>query len=142
MSKAVPQPALVLGYAGLIPFLGLSFGPVLGVIDKATAQPMLMAYTAVIQSFMGGIQWGLAMGRDQVTYPRLGFSVVPALIAWVALLIGGTVGLLIVAATFALILFYDLELVGAGVASPWYPRLRWPLTIIVIACLLLAALIG
>jgi hypothetical protein len=138
----VPKPAFVLGYAGLIPFVTMTFGPYAGLVEATFAEAALLAFGAVILSFMAGIQWGLAMARHESTYMRLGVSILPAIVAWLALLVGGPVGLVVLAVTFALILVYDLQLVAAGLAAPWYPKLRWPLTIIVVACLLFAALVG
>lgn len=134
------KPPFVLGYAGLIPFVAATAAPWLGIITHAFAHTILLAYAAAILSFMAGIQWGLAMAHNQLTYARLGISVIPALIAWAALLLGGNIGLLLMAATFAGLLVYDLQLVAAGLAEDWYPKLRWPLTIIVVACLLATAL--
>jgi hypothetical protein len=44
--------------------------------------------------------------------------------------------MLMLAAAFLLVLAQDRRLADQGEAPPWYPRLRWPLTLIVVACLL------
>ena len=95
------QWALGLGYAGLIPFVGL----VLAVwfsdaSDRVRSAAALLAYSATILSFLGAIHWGLAM-RDASDPPvaRLAWGVVPSLVAWLALLWGSNGGLLLLAAS-------------------------------------------
>ena len=142
-SDTVPGPALVLGAAGLIPFVG---GLLFGFLDVAeTGDAWLSAvrlYGACILSFMGGIHWGLAIqpAAPETSYRRLGASVVWALIAWLALLLPMAPGFAVLAAAFAALLAYDLAEVSAGRAPPWYPKLRIPLTAFVVLCLLLAPL--
>lgn len=135
----VPEPAAILGLAGLLPFVlgalaSLDDGP-LGRLAPAA----LLGYAAVILSFMGGVHWGLAMTAEPPSWSRYGASVVPALLGWGALLLGGAASFLALAACFASLLAYDLGAVRAGEAPAWYPRLRWPLTLVVVLCLILAA---
>jgi hypothetical protein len=134
----VPPAAAVLGLAGVIPFAAgalASFG------DGAASEfaiRALLGYGAVILSFLGGIHWGLAIDRGQPSYARLGLGVVPSLIGWAALLLGGDRGLLLLAPTFLLVLLLDLRLTREGVAPAWFPRLRVVLTNAVVLCLLIA----
>lgn len=88
------QPALRLGYAGLIPFV---LGALLVWFVREDAHPYvasaLAAYAALIVSFLGGIHWGLGFIHGQ---PRLfTWGVVPSLLAWVALLMPAYAGLVI-----------------------------------------------
>ncbi len=91
--------ALGLGYAGLIPFVGLALAAwFLGPADRGPAVTALLAYGATILSFIGAIHWGLAMRDASGAFGRLlVWGVVPSLVAWVALLITQTPGLLLVA---------------------------------------------
>jgi hypothetical protein len=136
----VPAPAAVLGLAGVIPFAAgalCSFQPdTLG----AFANVALLAYGAVILSFLGGIHWGLAIGQRDPSYRRLGLGVVPSLAGWVAFLLGGAAGLLLLAAAFVAVLALDVQLTRDGMAPTWFPRLRTLLTAAVVLCLLVAAL--
>jgi hypothetical protein len=91
---------------------------------------------------MAGIHWGIAMVRDEAGWRQLGISVGPALVGWASLLIGGAAGLVVLAIAFTALLGYDLAEVRAGRAPAWYPTLRWPLTLVVVVCLLAVALIG
>jgi hypothetical protein len=103
---------------------------------------LLLTYGAVILSFMGGVQWGLAVASGGSDLRRYGISVVPALLAWLGLYLGALNGLLVVAAAFAALLAYDLWTVRRGEAPAWYGRLRVRLTVAVLAMLLSAAWLG
>ena len=143
----VPIPAFILGFAGAIPFLGLAglallsvaFG---GATLAAWALAALLAYGAIILSFMGGVHWGWAMAAEEPSFERLGLSVVPALFGWGGYLLGGSIGFLIIAAGFAALLWLDLRAIAEGRAASWYRRLRWPLTLIVTACLVAASVVA
>jgi hypothetical protein len=137
----VPAPAAILGLAGLIPFaaaaaLGLQPGP-----TGERAGVALLAYGAVILSFLGGIHWGLALTRPAgPDWRGLGIGVLPSLAGWAGLLAGGTAGLLLILAGFLALLPVDLALARSRTAPPWFARLRTVLTGAVAACLLLAIL--
>jgi Protein of unknown function (DUF3429) len=136
----VPAPAAVLGLAGVIPFAAGALGSFRPGALGALATAALLAYGAVILSFLGGIHWGLAIGQHDPSYRRLGVGVVPSLVGWVALLLGGAAGLLPLAAAFAAVLGLDIQLTREGMAPAWFPRLRSALTAAVVLCLLVAAL--
>lgn len=138
----VPDPAVLLGLAGLLPFVVGALATLDGGPLGQWAPSALLGYAAVILSFMGGVHWGLAMTAERPSWLRYGASVVPALLGWLALLIGGRLAFLLLVASFASLLAYDLGAVRAGEAPAWYPRLRWPLTLVVVLCLLLAASVG
>ena len=142
--RRVPPAAAWLGGLGLIPFVA---GGVLAVgTDFAWVPEALWFYAATILAFMGGVHWGLAIADHGSatgtgsSWARLGASVVPALVGWLALLLAPPPGLLVLAAAFILLLLGDLAAVRRGLAPAWYPRLRMPLTGIVVLCLLAAAL--
>jgi hypothetical protein len=98
---AIPRPALLLGWAGVIPFAAFAFATALELrLPGLRPEPILLAYAAAILSFMGGAQWGLAIGEAPVGGQRLAVSVIPALLAWTALLTGAVVGCLALALVF------------------------------------------
>jgi hypothetical protein len=142
----VPVSAAWLGGLGALPFIGLVCAmPFLVGAPRNLAADALVAYGAVILSFLGGIHWGLAIahggGAAQAKLPaRLILSIVPSLAAWAALLVADTTGLFILALAVAAMLWVDLRATRAGDAPRWYPTLRVPLTCIVVAALLLGAL--
>lgn len=142
-ASELPKAALALGVAGLAPFVAcLVVALLAGEGAAGAARVGLQAYGACILSFMGGVHWGLAIhpAASNATLVRLGISTGPALTAWAALLLPPSSGLLGLALAFAALLAYDLYETGRGRAPGWYPRLRIPLTLIVMLCLLLASL--
>jgi hypothetical protein len=91
MTVLVASPVLsrttqALGFAGLLPFiagaLAVSLGPPAW---HDAALRALIAYAAVIVSFLGGIHWGLRAGAEN-DRARL-WGVVPSLLAWPMLLV-------------------------------------------------------
>lgn len=92
--------ANALGYSGLIPFVVLGAGTCLlgGALQQQVAFALL-AYGAVILSFLGAIHWGLAV-RDPIrpSVKLLVWGVLPSLMAWAALLWGLPGGLWLLAA--------------------------------------------
>jgi hypothetical protein len=136
----VPAPAAVLGLAGVIPFAVGALGSFWPGALGAFAAAALLAYGAAILSFLGGIHWGLAIGQDDPSYRRLAVGVAPSLVGWVALLLGGAAGLLLLATAFVAVLALDVQRTQGGMAPAWFPRLRTVLTAAVVLCLLMAAL--
>jgi len=133
----IPQPALVLGLAGLLPFLATALAAWL-VDDRlfTFAVNLQIAYGAIILSFLGAVHWGLALAQDDAgNWRRLGLSVLPALAGWLALMIALPFGLLLLALGFAAVFFADLRTVAAGRAPAWYKALRKALTIVVLLSL-------
>jgi Protein of unknown function (DUF3429) len=145
---ALPRPAAILGAAGLLPFVacalqvatGLPLGPRL----TGPALYALTIYSAVVLSFLGGIQWGLAVGSADRSdsWRRYGLSVVPSFIAWAGVWAGGRAGLVTLAAGIAAWALYELWSTGLGEAPAWYGRLRAALSIVAVASLAAAAAYG
>lgn len=98
---STPNPQTLinaLGHAGLVPFVGLAL---LMWLVNAEALPyvalLMVAYAALIASFLGGIHWGLvwvhqagapgipALPGDAVRR-HLAWGVVPSLLAWPGML--------------------------------------------------------
>ena len=137
-----PRLALLLGYAGLIPFISGAIGiwltPPAWRTDVLTAQ---LHYAAVILAFMGAIHWGLAMARerqDNAARLQLGLSVLPALLGWLAISNGlpALLALALLFSGFIGLYLADLRAVKLELAPRWYPALRKPLTIGVLSALL------
>jgi hypothetical protein len=137
----------VLGWLGVIPFAAFALSLATGdVLPRGAAMSGLVLYGAIILSFMGGAQWGLAMVTTRDIpgdmEARLAISVLPALAAFGLWFLPATAALLGLAAVFVALLLYDIATARAGAAPAWYPALRIQLTSAVVICLLLAALIG
>jgi Protein of unknown function (DUF3429) len=146
-NNKIPPAALWLGAAGVIPFVACATQIALAwPLEPRFAGPAIYAlqlYGAVILSFMGGVQWGLAV-RDQpygAEWRRYGVSVLPAFVAWAGLWFGGRNGLLAVAGGLLGLLAYDLWTVTRGEAPAWYGRLRLGLTAVAVAALALVAVL-
>jgi hypothetical protein len=136
MDTTIPVPALVLGLAGLIPFVGLPLMVAAGFGTEGIGA--VVTYGAVILSFMGGVQWGLAMRAPPSvgsTWVYFAASVVPALVAWVTLMLTDQPALITLASAFALLLAYDVWTIRRGLGPQWYPTLRLMLTAVVVTSL-------
>ncbi len=144
----LPRPAAILGALGLLPFMACA-------IQIATGQPMgarltgpalyaLTIYGAVVLSFLGGIQWGLAVGAADRSdgWRRYGLSVVPSFIAWAGVWVGGRNGLVTLAAGMIVWALYEMWSTGLGEAPSWYGKLRAALSAVAVACLGAAAYYG
>ena len=139
-TNSIPPAARWLGFSGLMPFAAFALAGLLPLAPfHAEAPAVLLAYGAVILSFLGGIHWGLAIAEADPArlFARLSFSVLPSLLAWVGLLLPKPAGLLLLAAGFALMLVTDLRLAAA---PGWYRHLRLPLSAGAIGALLLGLL--
>ena len=138
----IPRSALILGLAGLLPFLwgaATIMIPSWGQWGQMTLGGRFIGpyvqlfYGAVILSFMSGVLWGFATkttGRAATAGYSL--SVIPAL--WAFFMTGGgptTAGVNLIVGFLGLLMldwhFWKLEL-----APPWWMHLRVLLTTIVI----------
>jgi len=133
----VPVPALVLGFAGALPFVAGAIAMFTGPDWlKLTAYLYLMNYAALILAFLGAVHWGLALAADDrrpVGWGWYSLSVVPAVLGWVALGLIQPMGkLALFAIAYAGVFILDVQAARSGLAPAWYPRLRKPLTVIVL----------
>ena len=138
-----PPAALWLGAAGLIPFAAASISIWIfpaQLAERATF--LLVAYGAVILSFMGAVHWGLVLspgaaraGASETRWLSLG--VIPALLGWFALMLPPRSGLVLLAIAFLGVYALDRLAIATGLAPLWYGRLRLWLTAAVFAFLLL-----
>ena len=133
--------AKTLGYAGLIPFIIFSVGSWTGLPYISDSIPILIAYAAIILSFMGAIHWGAAMMRlhDQGSKYFIN-SIMPALAAWLSLLMPELYALIFLLVGFILLLAYDRYVEKSLGLPDWYIPLRITLTSIVTLCLTAALL--
>ena len=138
-SRSVPAVAVVLGAAGLIPFVA---GAVAFHLDGAIADALrtiFIPYGVIILSFTGAIHFGLAMGpgepgRIMSRAMQFIFSVAPALWALATIYFAPDRAGLLLSLGFGLVLAFDMRAVRDGAAPRWYPRLRVPLTVVVVVC--------
>lgn len=133
-----------LGYAGLLPFLGLVAVLLAGTGPKDALARLLSGYGAVILTFLGAVHWGrtLAGVPDRFSEAvRLLAGVLAALIAWLTLAADPAWALRAQAAAFAAMWAFDLADWQRRPEMAWYRRLRTHLSIGAIVCLVAGALI-
>jgi steroid 5-alpha reductase family enzyme len=144
MSNNIHRPsrtALLLGFGGLIPFVGLSS---LCIFTSGTHQQTLLfsllAYGATIISFLGAIHWGLAMRAEHQDRIAIIWGVIPSLVAWGSLIVDTHLGLAIQFITLWVCFFVDLKRYPQFGVSEWL-SLRLQLTLIAGISLVLPALV-
>lgn len=140
MTPATTSPLpLWLGLAGLLPFLAsLAAAWIAPIAWQIIAVRAFLAYGAVILSFLGGIQWGVAMcreGSDASAFKiRMLLAMVPSLVAWSALLLHPFTAAWVLALGFVLVRLHEVSRNGRSSLPVWYHALRRPLTLVVLAC--------
>lgn len=142
--RRIPLPALLLGIASLIPCVAAA----IAATSASSPTPRLYGYVALISysacliSYLGAIHGGLALRETPLSAARLIAPATAPLLAWLALALGESNGLLMTAAILLLVLAYDITAARRGWIAPWYPRLRWPLTGVMLVCLLVTRQFG
>lgn len=139
----VPASAVLLGIAGLIPFVGFAALSVSGTdvgLGTIGLSPLtiLSAYGAVIASFLGGIRWGAAAARG-AGWRDYGLAIVPSLLAWAALAAPPPWDLRTLGALVLLWGIVDQDLPRRVMVPVWMGRLRLALSAVAGAALLVAA---
>ena len=149
--RSVPPIAILLGAAGLLPFIAGSYGALSFDGDAARISLLgLAAYGAVILAFLGGVHWGFGLdaGSTQTIRTqrlRFGLGVVPSLIGWAGLLVTFAgfpkIGLLVLLAGFIGTTIAEARGTQEGLVPQGYMLLRWVLSVIVILCLVMDCLV-
>ncbi|HEY6918871.1 MAG TPA: DUF3429 domain-containing protein [Tabrizicola sp.] len=141
----IPRSALLLGLAGLVPFLwsaATHLSPPLASAAGQWLSPMFLGayvgltYGTVILSFMSGVLWGFATraeGREAALAYSL--SVIPALWAFFMVSDASDTSAIFLAAGFVGLLLLDAMFQAWGLAPRWWLRLRVMLTVVVLGCL-------
>ncbi|WP_299780911.1 DUF3429 domain-containing protein [uncultured Roseobacter sp.] len=141
----IPTAPLILGLAGLIPFVWGAATTLNGALASWGADALgprfigpyiQLFYGSVILSFMSGVLWGFATkttgGRAATGYA---LSVIPAL--WAFFMTGGgptTAGLNLIFGFLGLLML-DFAFWQWGLAPRWWMSLRILLTAVVVLCL-------
>ncbi len=145
MNRTLPTVAMLLGIAGLIPFVLASLGA-LSLIgqDAHYALLALTAYGAVILAFLGGVHWGFGLDAAgapprTIQHGRFLLGVVPSLVGWAALLVTfiglPQGGLIVLAAGFVGTTVIEARASREGWMPRAYMGLRWVLSTVVIVLL-------
>ncbi len=145
----IPRAALILGLAGLIPFLwgaATLYAPGLAAFGTERFGPRFVGphvqlfYGTIILAFMSGVLWGFATKAEgRVAATGYALSVLPAL--WAFFFVGGgPVSAAIYLGTgFIGLLGLDYMFWKQGLAPRWWMHLRVLLTAVVVACLAVTA---
>ena len=132
--------ARLLGNLGLLPFVA---GAALVWVVNAEAHPYatlaLAAYAAVIVSFLGGIHWGLAFRLSAPPASLFVWGVVPSLVAWVAVMMPASAGLVVHGVMLVVCYLVDRRVYPTQGLAQWL-TLRFRLsTVAALSCFLGAA---
>lgn len=141
----IPRAPLLLGLAGLIPFLwgaATLFAPSLAETGTRLLGPRFVGphvqlfYGTVILAFMSGVLWGFsARAEGSVAATGYALSTLPAL--WAFFMVGGgpVAAAVNLIAGFIALLGLDYMFWKQGLAPEWWMKLRLILTAVVVACL-------
>jgi hypothetical protein len=151
MGTPIPRAPLLLGLAGLIPFVASAvteLSPAAFTFMASTFGPrfvgpyMGLAYGTIILSFMSGVLWGFAT-KATGTVAAYGYaiSVIPALWAFFFVGSGPVSSAIWLALGFLLLIGLDIMFWQRGLAPPWWLRLRFLLTAVVVGCLMVTAFV-
>lgn len=145
----IPTSALILGLAGLLPFVygalsvlvpGLAgLGRIWSV--NHTGLALLQIYGIVILCFMAGVIWGFATraeGRQATLFYAL--SVLPAIFVFLTAFADPRPSLVMLIIAFLALLAVDASAARQGLAPAWWMRLRLMLTTTVVICLAVGVL--
>lgn len=128
----VPIWPRLLGAAGAVPFVALGALAWLPSAHQQASHFALVAYGAVILSFVGALHWGFAMTAKQVAgshhAPGYVWSTVPSLLGWVALLLPHVIAVVVLLGGFWAHYLQDRRLLRYIVLPEWYLPLRFGLT--------------
>ncbi|WP_138934608.1 DUF3429 domain-containing protein [Roseovarius arcticus] len=141
----IPRSAMILGLAGLIPFIWgaitvlqppLADWTIRAIGPRFAGPYVMLFYGAIILAFMSGVLWGFAT-KLEGAQAAAGYTlaVIPAL--WAFFTTGGgpsSAGISLMAGFIGL-LGLDWLFWRYGVAPEWWMHLRILLTAVVLACL-------
>ncbi len=147
--KPLPKIAWILGYAGVLPFfiltLALWLDKPLPLLGQVRLDWWLVAYAAIILTFISAVHWGAALGNQnrlaiQDSKASFIYSVIPPALAWFTLLLPVKFALAVLG---VLILFAYLadRMFLFPMLNSNYPKLRLNLTLMVTPLLFIAAAI-
>jgi uncharacterized protein DUF3429 len=167
MNQRLPNVAILLGLLTLVPFIVLALAE-MGSAPGSALRPLgiLMAYGGVVLAFFGGVHWGFALQEGaqgpeptppdstrpdskgsgstgfeatRVERARLLLGIVPALIAWVALLLlyvaPAELGLAVLIVGYIAAIAGEDQGKRRGLVPRGYMWLRWGMSIVIVALL-------
>ena len=139
----MPIQFKLLGYAGLLPFIGLPLLVITDITSYLYTFQHFVQYSAIILSFFGGIHWYDALQNNRVNH-QLYVAMLPSIVAWLSLLmLDGSLLLGALSCAFIAMLMYDkYTLVMEKAKVIEYTTLRLVLTTVVVLSHLAMAIIA
>ncbi|MHA7880762.1 MAG: DUF3429 domain-containing protein [Saccharospirillum sp.] len=124
----------LLGYAGLIPFVGLTALITLtGGEDGARLNDLFLHYSGIILGFMAGVLWPVLYHSERRSHLAL-VAVTPAVLAFLIIALVPQWALVSLAGVFLALRMIE-RIMGIDARYPQgYTALRWQLTAVVVAC--------
>ncbi|CCM04713.1 uncharacterized protein FIBRA_06900 [Fibroporia radiculosa] len=158
VASAVPQPYIIFGLAGGLPYVGAAGATIYlarqaGIattgfasnIDPGVAITVLdhalniqMTYGAVLLSFLGALHWGFEFAGygGHKGYTRLLLGAAPVVFGWSTLALQPIEALITQWVGFTMMWWADLRATGAGWTPAWYSQYRFYLSILVGTCII------
>ncbi|EKM55206.1 uncharacterized protein PHACADRAFT_143265 [Phanerochaete carnosa HHB-10118-sp] len=158
VAHAVPQPYVVVGLAGSLPYLGstlttiylarqageaataaiTSIDPGVAITVLHQALSIQTTYGAVLLSFLGALHWGFEFAGygGQKGYSRLFLGAAPVAYGWSTLALDPMSALIAQWVGFTGLWYADLKATGAGWTPKWYSQYRFYLSILVGTCII------
>ncbi|GJE90793.1 DUF3429 domain-containing protein [Phanerochaete sordida] len=158
VAHSVPQPYVVMGLAGALPYLGSTLTTIylarqageaataaISSIDPGVAITVLhqaldiqTTYGAVLLSFLGALHWGFEFAGygGQKGYSRLLLGASPVVWGWATLALDPMNALIAQWVGFTGLWYADLKVTGNGWAPKWYSQYRFYLSILVGTCII------
>ena len=139
-SERPPVVTWVYGGLGLIPFFAGTVAAVaFADLYRSFAQLELLAYGALILSFLGGGRWGLEIGRRPVRAGVIGLSMLPTVVGFLLLIaMGVSNAWRLVGLSVAFVAQWVWDVRSTDTPT-WYPPLRHVLTAGAVGCMLIGA---
>lgn len=140
----IPRSALLLGLAGVLPFLwgalstlhpelGRALAPVVG--ERLVGPYIQLQYGVVVLAFMSGVLWGYATKADRRQGLCYALSTLPALWAFFMVSAGVFHASLALITGFLGLLALDWQFSTWGLTPVWWMKLRILLTSLVVLSL-------
>ncbi|KNZ73786.1 hypothetical protein J132_09688 [Termitomyces sp. J132] len=158
VAQKVPEPVLIFGLLGGLPYMGASAitvylahsagmaasgldttldpGVALTLLDQALN--IQVTYGAVMLSFLGALHWGMEFAGYGGTqgYKRLCLGAAPVLFAWPTLALQPMIALVWQWFGFTALWYADAKVTGLGWTPKWYSQYRFYLSILVGTCII------
>jgi hypothetical protein len=134
------QSAKLLGYAGLLPFIGIPLLILTGQIHYFEGYTYFSQYSAIILSFFGGIHWLDALQNRRKNH-QLFVAMLPSIVGWLSLVfLQGYMLFSVLSIAYVGVLMYDKYVLALeqDILIP-YTFLRTVLTTVVVITHLLMA---